>query len=144
MTAAAAEETVTGWGHVNIQAVHPATLMLTKEAHLSQTGDCIVAVAADKAAADLSEAFKAALRKPGAKLSITIEAGGLKEQIRASGSPKLILTHPSDLVVRKSAFISDRTLAVHADKASSDLPRELVEKLNNPNQKIKVTLAVSF
>ncbi len=29
--------------------------MFTKEKHLSKTGDCIVAVAADKAVADLSQ-----------------------------------------------------------------------------------------
>ena len=107
--------------------------MFTKETHLSKTGDCIVAVAADKAAADLSQTFKDALRKPNAKLTITIDADGLTEQINASGSPKLILTHPTDIVIRKSDYISDRTLAIHADKSSNDLPRELVEKLKNPN-----------
>jgi hypothetical protein len=137
-----ARETVVAFGHGNIQAIHPSTLMFTKEKHLSKTGDCIIAVAADKAAADLSCEFKEKLKKPNAKLAITIEAEGLTQQVNASGSTKLLLTNSTDMVIRKSDYISDRTLAIHADKSSSDLPREFVEKLKNPKQKIKITLIV--
>ena len=52
------------------------------------------------------------------------------------------MSNPTDMVIRKSDYISDRTLAIHADKSSSDLPREFVEKLKNPKQKIKITLIV--
>ena len=137
-----AKETVLALGHENILAVHPSTLMFTKETCLSRTGDCIIAVAADKALADLSPELKEKLRKPNAKLTILIEAGGLTQQVNASGSPKLVLTSQTDMVVRKSDYVSDRTLAVHADKSASDLPREFVEKLKNPHQKIKITLIV--
>ena len=113
------------------------------EKQVSNTGDCIVAVAADKAALDLSKPFKDALKKPDAKLAIIIEAGGLTEQINASGSPKLILTHPTDIVIRKSDYISDRTLAIGADKSANDLSRELIEKLKNPKQKVKVTFVLT-
>lgn len=130
------------FGHENVQAIHPSTLMLTKEKHLSATGDCIVAVSSDKAAMDLSPAFKDALRKPNAKVAIIIEADGLTAQINASGSPKLILTHPTDMVIRKSDYISNRTVAIYADKSSNDLPRELIQKLKNPKQKISITLIV--
>jgi len=135
-------EEIHAFGHPNVQAIHPSTLMFTKDKHLSETGDCVVAVAADKAAADLNAEFKAELRKPNAKLTILIEAGGLKEQISASGSPKLTLTNPTDIVVRKSDYLSDRTLAIRADKASNDLPRPFIEKLQNPKQEVKITLIV--
>ena len=69
------------FGHENIQAIHPTTLMFTKEKHLSKTGDCIVAIAADKALSDLTQTFKDNLRKPNTKLSIIIKVGGLTEQI---------------------------------------------------------------
>ncbi len=118
--------------------------MFTKEKHLSKTGDCIVGVASDKAVADLSQTFKDTLRKPNAKLTIIIEAGGLTEQINASGSPKLILTHPTDIVIRKSDYISDRTIAVQADKSSNDLPREFVEKLKNPKQIVNITFIAHY
>ncbi len=116
--------------------------MFTREKHLSKTGDCIVAIASDKAVADLSPELKDKLRKPNAKLTILIEADGLKEQINASGSPKLILTNPTDMVIRKSDYICNRTLAIHADKAANDLPRAFVQKLKDPKQEVKVTLTV--
>ena len=116
--------------------------MLTKDTHVSKTGDCIVAMAADKSVADLTDQFKEALKKPNAKLTITIEAGTLKEQIGSRGSPNLILTHPTDIVIRKSNYVCNRTLAICADKASNDLPRELIEKLRDRKQKVKVTLTV--
>jgi hypothetical protein len=137
-----AKENIVAFGHENIQASHKTTLMFTKEKHASNTGDCIAAVTADKALLDLTQTFKDNLRKSNAKLTIIIEAGGFVEQINASGSPKLILTHPTDMVIRKSSYISDRTLAIDADKSSNDLSRELVEKLKNPKQKINITLVV--
>jgi hypothetical protein len=135
-------EHIVAFGHLNVQAVHPSTLMITKESDLSKQGDCIVAVAADKAVADLSVEFKESLRKQNAKLTILIEVDGLTEQITAYGSPKLILTNPTEMVIRKSDFISDRTLAIRADKAASDLSKELIEKLKNPKQKANITLIV--
>ena len=142
MSSKETRENVVAFGHENIQATHPSTLMVTKEKHLSNTGDCIVAVAADKSLADLNQTFKDKLKNPNAKLIIIIEAGGLSEQINASGSPRLILTHPTEMVIRKSEYISERTLAIHADKSSSDLSRKLIEKLKSPNQKIIITLIV--
>jgi hypothetical protein len=137
-----AKENILAFGHENIQALHPTTLMFTKEKQLSNTGDCVVAVGADKALLDLSQTFKENLRKLNAKLTMIIEAGGIIEQINAFGSPKLILNHPTDMVIRKSDFVSDRTLAIVADKSSNDLSRELVNKLKNPKQKVNITLIV--
>ena len=142
MSAKETRENIVAFGHENIQAIHPSTLMFTKEKHLSKTGDCVVGVASDKAVADLSKTFKDTLRKPNAKLTIIIEAGGLTEQINAFGSPKLILTNPTDMVIRKSDYICNRTLAIRADKSANDLPRELVEKLKNSRQKVNLTLAL--
>lgn len=133
-------EIIWAWGHKNIQATHPTTLMITKDTQLLATGDCIIAVAADKAATDLSLTFKDALHQPNTKLTVLIEADDMIEEIKASGSPDLQLTHSSDLVVRKSGFTCNRTLATQADKASSSLSREFVAKLINPKQKIKITL----
>ena len=131
-------------GHTNIQAIHPTTLMFTKDIHVSKKGDCIVAMTADKSVADLSAKFKEELRKTNAKLTVTIEAGDFIEEIKALGSPKLCLCHPTDIVIRKSDYICSRTLAICADKSSNDLPRELVEKLQDPKQKVKITLRVEI
>lgn len=129
-------------GHRNVLATHKTTFEVTKEMVLSKRGDCIVAVESTKAAADLPDEFKEAARVEGAQISVTIEAGELKETVKARGSPQLQFTHPTDLVIRKSDYVCGRTLAIKADKASIDFSRELVEKLKDPKQTVKVTLTV--
>ena len=141
MRTSTVREIIFGYGHENILATHKTTLEFTKDTYLSKKGDCIVTVATDKALTDLSAEFKENLRKPHAKLTLTIEAGGIIEQVNAHGSPQLILSHPTDVVIRKSDYVCSRTLAVHADKAARDLSRDFVEKLKNPKQKVKITLA---
>jgi hypothetical protein len=135
-------ETILASGHKNIQATHKSTLEITKEAELSKKGDCIIAVSANKSIRDLSSEFKQNLRKENAQITMLIEAGDALEVVNASGSPRLILTHPTDIVVRKSNYICNRTLAIQADKAACDLPRDLVKRLRNPKQKVKVKLTV--
>ncbi len=135
-------EVIHAFGHPNIRASHPTTIMITKERQVTKRGDCILAVEANKSVADLSIEFKNALRKPNSKLAIQIEVDGSLGQIKAYGSPELTLNHPNDLVIRTSEFISDRTLAVKADKSSGDLSRAVVEKLKNPKQQVTLTLTV--
>jgi uncharacterized protein len=141
-TPEAKEVVIFAQGHDNIIASHKTTLEFTRDRHLSKKGNCVVAVAADKAFADLSAEFKEKLQNPHAKLTVLIEADGVSEQVNAHGSPKLILTHTTDMVIRKSDYVCNRTLAVNADKSAQDLSRDLVEKLKNPEQKVKITLSV--
>jgi hypothetical protein len=136
------KEVILAYGHKNIQATHPSTLEITKENTLTKRGDCIIAVSADKALADLSVEFKMNLRKENVRITLLIETGEIVDAVNAFGSPKLILTHPTDIVVRKSGYVCNRTLAIRADKAAIDLSRKLVEKLKNPEQKVKITLTV--
>jgi uncharacterized protein len=135
-------EVIFGCGHPNVLATHHATVEFTKDSHLTRNGDCVLVVSIDQGLADLSAQFKAALCAPNAKLKIIIEAGGVSDEILAEGSQHLSLSHPTEMVIRKSDFASDRTLAVHSDKAAKDLSRQLVEKLKNPTQKAKITLTV--
>lgn len=136
------QEIIHAFGHPNIQSSHPTTLMITKDRHLTENGDCIVAVSADKALADLGYKFKETLSNPETKLTITIEADGEKEEIHASGSPKLCLCHATDMVIRKSNYACTRTLGISADKSSLDLSRALIQKLKNPTQKVTITLSI--
>jgi hypothetical protein len=135
-------EIIHAQGHQNILSTNKATFEITKDTHLTKRGDCIIAVNADKAAEDLSQEFKRAIRRQDAKVTITIEADTEKELIRAYGNPQLPLTHPTDLVVRKSNYICNRTLAIEADKAAKDFPKKLVEKLQNSKQSILISLTV--
>ncbi len=137
-------EIIIAYGHENIQATHRSTLEITKENQLSKKGDCIIATSADKATADLSREFKEGLLKENAKLAVLIEAENVVEVVDALGSPQLILTHPTEIVVRKSKYVCSRTLAIQADKAACDLSRELVEKLRKPEKKVRITLTIKF
>ncbi|MBN2013858.1 MAG: DUF371 domain-containing protein [Candidatus Altiarchaeota archaeon] len=127
-------ERISALGHRNVSARHETTFEVTKEKHLTPRGDCIISVSADKAFPELSEEFKKTLRGDDTVLEITISCAGLSEKVIAHGSCDLQLSHPTDLVVRRSSFICERTLAIRADKAAIDFNRELVKSLseNNP------------
>lgn len=135
-------EVIKAYGHQNVRSTHKTTFEITKEASLTGRGDCIIAVNATKGAADLPLEFKEAARKENAKITVTIEADGVREVVRARGNPRLTFTHLTDLVIRKSGYVCGRTVAVRADKAASDLSRRLVEKMQSSRQKIVVTLTV--
>jgi len=136
-------ETILARGHKNITATHKTTFEITKEEWLTERGNCIIAVSANKAMPELKPKFKKALKNENARLIIEIEAGEIREIVRAYGSSKLQLTHPTDLVIRKSSYICGRTLAIKADKAAADLSRKLIEKLRNPKQEVKIKLTVT-
>jgi hypothetical protein len=99
-----------------------------------------VAVGIDKTLVDLASEFKEKMRNSKTELLVTITAGGIIENIVAHGAEKLPLTHPTEIVIRRSEFVSDRTLAVHANKAAGDLSRKLVQKLQNPLEPVKITM----
>jgi len=119
-------------GHKNILSLHEKTLEITKESDLTINGDCIVGINADLACRDLPEKFKKNVMSDDAKITFTIEAGKHSFSIHGNGSKKLTLKHPKDIVLRKSAFVCTRTLAIKCDKASSDMPREMIHVLQNP------------
>ena len=133
---------VSARGHENVKATHKTTFEITKEAVLTKQGECIIAVKATRAPFDLPPEFKHAARREGARITITIEVGELKEVVYAEGTPQLTFTHSTDLVVRKSSHVCSRTLAVRADKAANDFSRKLVAMLKDPNQEVTVTLSV--
>jgi len=135
-------ESITARGHENVLSTNKTTFEITREEKLTKRGDCIIAVGASKAAADLNPKFKQTAQNENALVTITLEAGGEVETISAWGNPKLSLIHPTDLVVRKSDYTCGRTLAVRADKAAKDLSRRLVAKLRNPKQRVKIMLTV--
>jgi len=135
-------EVIRARGHQNVRSTNKTTFEITKEAFLTKRGDCILAVSATKGASELHTKFRETARNQNARITIIIEADGEKEVVEAWGSPLLTFTHPTDLVVRKSDYVCGRTLAIRADKAACDLSRRLVERLQTPHQKVRVTLIV--
>ena len=127
-----ARDTVTFRGHPMVRSTHPNTIEVTTEDRLTEKGDCIIGVSASKGCAQLDREVKEGLRRAGSEVSIRLAAGPFLVEVRASGDPRLELSHPHDIVIRRSDFASARTLAIHADKASGDIPRNMVRLLRNP------------
>lgn len=137
-------EEIFAFGHSLVRSTHKTTFEITKDEHLTGRGDCIIAVKANKSAKDLSREFKEATKKPNSEITIIMEVEGNIETVKAFGSPYLTFTNPVEMVVRKSSYICGRTIAIKANKAACDLSREIIEKLQNPEQKIKITLICRF
>jgi len=135
-------ETFRAWGHQNIRASHKTTLMITRDLDVSPRGDCIVAVAAEKGLRDLNPRVKEAMRTREAEILLILEADDLIFQVSGGGDPRLTLIHPTDMVVRRSSYICDRTLMIGADKAACDLEPRLVRRLQNGEQAVNITLVV--
>jgi len=135
-------ETIGAFGHEFVRSTHGTTFEVTKDRTLTTRGDCVIGVKANKGAADLSEDYKTLATRVDAEITVTIEADGIVETIKAKGNPRLTFTDPEDIVVRKSSYTCGRTVAVKADKAAADLSRALIKKLKDPNQKVTVTLTV--
>lgn len=135
-------EIVDAYGHENIRATHKTTFEITKESTLTKRGDCVIAVGATKGAKDLGSEFKEAMKREDVQITITIEANEIREVVKARGSPQLLFTHPTDMVVRKSNYICGRTIAIKANKAARHISRKLIEKVQNPSHACKITLTV--
>jgi hypothetical protein len=133
-------EVIKASGHPKIRAKHPTTLEITKEDHLTEKGDCIVATRASKGCADLSAAFSKLVKNDEANVTLTIEAGSRTETIRGHGSSRLTLHHPNDLVARKSSYVCHRTIMILADKSASELDREFVKILCDSRTRIGIEL----
>ncbi len=129
-------------GHPAVVSTHSTTLELTKVAGLSENGDCIVAVGSSAGLRDLPAPMKNALSSETCRARLTLKLDSHWFAIEGRGAPGLTLSHPTDIVVRKSNYVSDRTLMVHANRAAADLPRSLVRLLQNPSSKVVVELTV--
>lgn len=136
-------ETIHCHGHTNIRGTHPTTFEVTKEKHLTLQGDCIVGVGADKGAADLNPLFIQSLCSEHSVLLTTLRAGTIETHIHSRGSARLTLTHPQDLVWRKSTFIDERTVGIRSDRVAATLPRELILLLRD-GEDLVVEMTVTY
>lgn len=121
------------YGHPMVRSLHPTTIEVTKDAHLTLRGDCIIGVRADKGLSDLSSAVRESIMREESRIVITIEVPPRRFTVRATGGAALTLESTSEMVIRKSTWVSPRTLALNADAAAKDLPRGMVERLRNPD-----------
>ena len=129
-------------GHENIRSNHQKTIEITKESHLTPSGDCIIGVNASASCADLPSSFKKKLQNPNSKVLFSIKVGKHEFNVEGRGHENLVLTHMEDIVIRKSGFVCPRTLAVKCDKASDLIPREMISLLQNPKTKGTFTIII--
>ncbi|MDA4114190.1 MAG: DUF371 domain-containing protein [Thaumarchaeota archaeon] len=121
------------YGHPMVRSRHRNTIEVTRDPNLTISGDCIIGVRADKGLADLSTDVRDSIRADGSELFITIEVPPESFVVRAVGSRLLSLEDAHEMVLRKTGFISPRTLAIRADAAAKDIPRRMVESLRSPD-----------
>jgi len=130
-------------GHENIRSNHQKTIEITKESHLTPSGDCIIGVNASASCADLPESLKKKLQNSNSIVTFSIKVGLHEFSVVGKGHENLTLTHLDDIVIRKSDFICPRTIAVKCDKASDLIPREMISLLRNPDTKGTFTITIN-
>jgi len=123
------EERIDATGHENVSADHDSTLEVTTERFLTPAGDCIVGVGADRAPADFEEPFVRTAKDESATIELTLSAGEQTTSITGRGDPTLTFEDPVSMVARTSTYVDDRTIMVEADRAATDLDRDLVALL---------------
>lgn len=143
LTVATYVDQVEFYGHPMVRSLHPTTIEVTKDPHLTLNGDCIIGVRADKGLADLSASLREAIASDSSRVVLTIDVPPHSFTVKATGGSALTLESHEEMVIRKSTFVSPRTLALNADAAAKDIPRRMVESLRRAETKglLKIEVA---
>ena len=118
-------------GHENVLSLHKSTFEITKDKELSLSGDCIIGLDIDKSMEDFPEEFKEKLANDDTKVIVELRTPNASDTIEGYGHHDLTLSHPTDIVCRKSTFVCSRTLMIKSNKAAIDLNRDLIKDLAN-------------
>ena len=118
-------------GHENVLSLHKSTFEITKDKDLSLSGDCIIGLDIDKSMEDFPKEFKEKLANDDTKVIVELKTPNAFDTIEGYGHHDLTLSHPTDIVCRKSTFVCSRTLMIKSNKAAIDLNRDLIKDLAN-------------
>lgn len=132
------KEEIEGFGNSKITATDPLSIKITKGERVDESTVC---VKANKACTDFTQEFKNAL-KSNKIINIVLEVEDVLDSLTAYCSPALIISSDDEITIRKDDTIDSSTIGIMSDKCAKDLKRELIEKLKNPNVKLKVILEV--
>ncbi|MGM5487941.1 MAG: DUF371 domain-containing protein [Nanobdellota archaeon] len=111
-------------GHENVRATHRTTLEFTRDTHLTTNGDCIVGVAANFS----SDQLQCLLSWN--RFRVTMRVGDISDWLEADVNPGFV--SDGELVIRKTDFVSKRTIGINATKSSLELDRKLINALTSP------------
>lgn len=121
------------YGHTGIEGTHKTLFELTQRTSVMPKGDCIIGTRANFDATAL-----AALAQASQKLKMTLKVRNYTEVI--IGDSNAQFSPGTDVVIRKTDFLSPQTLIINADKAAADFSRPFVALLKNPEEHIDVTV----
>ena len=120
-----------------MRATHKTTLEITKDDFLTTRGDCILAVKSEVGLIDMKREMENARGKI---IKIMLKAENEEDCVEGFVHPHLTFTSRTTIIFRKSNFISERTAAIHCNKAAYDLKRVLVLKMQNPSTRLEIEL----
>jgi len=129
-------------GHKNIRSLHTRTIEITKDPNLTLNGDCIIGVSATKSCSDLTSAMKNKIRRNRSIVEIDLIVEPFSIKIHGIGNDNLLLTHLHDIVLRKSNFISDRTLCLSCNVSAIQIPRKMIDLLKDPSKQGLLVIGV--
>lgn len=118
-------------GHKNVTSLHKSTFEITKDVEIGPTADCIIGVDMDKTMLNFPQEFKDKIADSNTKIIVELKTENGYDEIKGQGHENLTLTHPTDIVIRKSDYTCERTLMIKADKAARDLDSNLICDLKN-------------
>lgn len=121
------------YGHAHIEGTHKTTFELTQHTAVTPKGDCIIGTRANFDAAAL-----AALAQVSKRIKITLKVRHHTEII--VGDSNAQFSPGPEVVIRKTDFLSPRTLILNADKAAADFSRQFMALLKNPEEHLDVTI----
>ena len=137
-----AVEVIKAKGHPNVKALHKTTIEITKENFLTKRGDCIIGISADKSAVELSDDFKEIALCSNSLIILILIIDRLIDVVVAEGSKDLTLKSDTSIVIRKSKYIDDRTIALNANKAARDINREIINELKRGKSLLALLIAI--
>lgn len=129
------QEEIVFYGHPNVLALHKTTIEVTKDDYLTQNGDCIIGINSNKSCYDLNVKLKRLIQTDGIPVQFQFLIGNYSFKVNGFGNRDLNLTNKHDLVLRKSNFISPRTISIKCDKSSNQIPREIISELQDSSTK---------
>ena len=121
------------FGHKNVLAKHRNTIEITKDKELSLKGDCIIAVNSDFNLKEVKQEIN-----NNSTIEITIKANNIEDSFEATINKDF--NNKEEIVFRRSNFNSERTLGIHCNKACTDLNKQLIQELKNPETTLEITI----
>lgn len=120
------------YGHNNLLGTHKTTFEFTKDKDLSSNGNCIIGVGADFELNQVRKLLKFE------NIIIRISVDTISDEITAKVNPNF--NDAQEIVIRLGEYDSTRTLGIRADKASMHIKRKIINKMNNPMQKMVIEI----